>query len=35
MLRWKVRYVPLFVTAVLVVAALVNAKAGSPVNFEW
>jgi hypothetical protein len=35
MLRWKVRYTPLLVSLVLVVAALANAKAGGGVNWGW
>ncbi len=35
MLRWKIRYTPLFVTALLIVAAVMNAKGGWPINLGW
>lgn len=37
MLRWKIRYTPLLVTAILVIAALANAKGGHgiPINLGW
>jgi hypothetical protein len=35
MLRWKVRFVPLLVSAALIVAAVANAKVGSGFNFGW
>jgi hypothetical protein len=36
MLRWKIRYTPLLVTAILVIAALANAKGGAvPINLGW
>jgi hypothetical protein len=34
MLRWKIRYTPLLVTALLVIGALANAK-GKPINLGW
>jgi hypothetical protein len=34
MLRWKVRYTPLLVTAVLVIAALASGR-GTPINLGW
>jgi hypothetical protein len=35
MLRWNARYTPLLVTAILVIAALANAKAKLPINLDW
>ena len=35
MLRWKIRFTPLLVTALLIVAAVMNAKVGKPINLGW
>jgi hypothetical protein len=38
MLRWKIRFTPLLVTAILVIAALANAKGGLgfiSINLGW
>jgi hypothetical protein len=38
MLRWKTRFTPLFVTAILIIAAVMNAKGGGktpPINLGW
>jgi hypothetical protein len=35
MLRWKNRFTPFLVTAILIIAAVVNARTGTKINLGW
>jgi hypothetical protein len=35
MLRWKIRFTPFLVTAILIIAAVINARTGAIINLGW